>query len=161
MTRSMPWPSALHDAPSSSHPPVARAASPSGLSSPSDDVGSYGEGDDICTVVWQLDVTTQALHDESREVKRLRACLSAAETALGAVDQETAVARAAATVAQAELTGKMISPASHLACNSLTLIQRVFMFLPSQPCRNSCPLLRPRRWICIGPTKVWPGTWRR
>ena len=47
-------------------------------------------------MVWDLDVTRQALHVENRGGERLWSCLSTMETALAATDRETAMAEAAA-----------------------------------------------------------------
>ena len=46
-------------------------------------------------MVWDLDVTRQALRAESQEAERLRSCLSTMETALTVADRETAAAEAA------------------------------------------------------------------
>jgi hypothetical protein len=45
-------------------------------------------------VVWELDVTRQALRDECREAEQLRECISIMETALDATGREAAVAKA-------------------------------------------------------------------
>jgi hypothetical protein len=47
-------------------------------------------------MVWDLDVTRQALRVENREAKQLRSCLSAVEMALATTDREMAMAEAAA-----------------------------------------------------------------
>jgi uncharacterized membrane protein len=49
----------------------------------------------------------QALQEGCQEVERLKECLSAAKTALGAVDGEAADARAANVAAHAKLTGEL------------------------------------------------------
>ena len=46
-------------------------------------------------MLWDLDVTSQALRTKNREVEQLWLCLFAMETALTVVDRETAVAEAA------------------------------------------------------------------
>ena len=46
-------------------------------------------------MVWDLDVTRQALRVENREVQLVRSCLSVMETALAAAHRETAMAEAA------------------------------------------------------------------
>jgi hypothetical protein len=53
----------------------------------------------ILLVVQELDVTHEALHDESLEARRLRECIWATKTTLGATSGEAAEARAAAMVA--------------------------------------------------------------
>lgn len=50
----------------------------------------------------------QALQDGCREVERLKACLSAAETVLGAADGEVVEAKATDAAARAELAGELI-----------------------------------------------------
>ena len=55
------------------------------------------EGGDIHTIVWDLDMTNQALHEESWEVEWLWLCLSVVETTLAAAKQEMAMAKAMAT----------------------------------------------------------------
>lgn len=45
-------------------------------------------------MVWELDVTRQALRDECREAEQLRECISIMETALDATGREAAVAKA-------------------------------------------------------------------
>ena len=47
-------------------------------------------------MVWDLDVTRQAIRMENREAEWLWPCLSAMETALTATDREMAVAQATA-----------------------------------------------------------------
>ena len=47
-------------------------------------------------LVWDLDVTRQALRGENLEVERLRSCLSTMEMALAVANRETATAKAAA-----------------------------------------------------------------
>ena len=47
-------------------------------------------------MVWDLDVTRQALRMENREAERLQSCFSTMETALTVADRETAMAEAAA-----------------------------------------------------------------
>ena len=46
-------------------------------------------------MVWDLDVTRQALRVENREAEWLRSCLSTVEMALAAANRETAAAEAA------------------------------------------------------------------
>jgi hypothetical protein len=48
------------------------------------------------TMVWDLDVTRQALRVENWEAERLRLCFSAMETALTAADRESAMTEAGA-----------------------------------------------------------------
>ena len=45
-------------------------------------------------MVWDLDVTRQALHAECQEVERLQSCLSTVETTLAITNRETATAEA-------------------------------------------------------------------
>ncbi|XP_066375112.1 uncharacterized protein [Miscanthus floridulus] len=73
------------------------------IPSSSDTSSDEEEGGDIGAMVRDLDVTSQALHKESRETERLQLCLSAVETALDVVDRETTVAEAVAMEAQAQL----------------------------------------------------------
>ena len=47
-------------------------------------------------MVWDLDVTRQALHVENLETEQLWSCLSAVEMALAKADRETATAEATA-----------------------------------------------------------------
>lgn len=63
-------------------------------------------GQDIQTIGRELDVVDQALHDECREVERLRACLLVVEMALGVMNEETAVARATDTYTHVGLANK-------------------------------------------------------
>lgn len=49
-------------------------------------------GEDIHTMVQQLDVTGQALCDKCREAERLSECLSNIETLLGTTDDEAVAA---------------------------------------------------------------------
>ena len=46
-------------------------------------------------MVWDVDMTRQALYMENREVERLRSCFSAVETALTIADRETPTDEAA------------------------------------------------------------------
>jgi hypothetical protein len=55
--------------------------------------------DDVLTLVEQLDMATSALHEESREVDRLRLFVAA-------MKRETVVAEIAAAEAQACVAGK-------------------------------------------------------
>ena len=45
-------------------------------------------------ILWDLDMTRQALHTENQGAERLWSCLSAAETALAIANREMAVAEA-------------------------------------------------------------------
>ena len=45
-------------------------------------------------MVWDLDITRQALRVENRKVERLQSCLSAVEMALTVADRETTATEA-------------------------------------------------------------------
>ena len=62
---------------------------------------------DIHTMRGELAVMGQTLQDGCREVEGLKECLSAAETALGAVYREAAKTRSANVAACVELTGEL------------------------------------------------------
>ena len=56
----------------------------------------------------ELAVAGQAFRDGCREVEWLKACLSAAETALSAADGEAVKAKAVDAAARAKLVGELI-----------------------------------------------------
>lgn len=71
-------------------------------------LASDEEGGDIHTIVWDLDMTNQALHEESWEVEWLWSCLLAVEMALATAKQEMAMAKAMATNTEAQFASRAI-----------------------------------------------------
>jgi hypothetical protein len=67
---------------------------PSTLPSSSDDEEAEGDEHDIHNVREELAIAGQSLRNRCPEVERLKECLAAAKTTLGATDREAADARA-------------------------------------------------------------------
>jgi hypothetical protein len=84
------------------------------LSSPSSSNKEDVKGDnhDIHTVQGELAMAWQSLRDGCLEVERLKECVAAAKTTLGAADGEAAGARAAVVATRTELIGELIFFAS-------------------------------------------------
>ena len=103
----MPWPTAVREALSLSRPLATQAVLP--LASPSsfDDEEDEGDEHDIHTVREELSMAGQSPQNGCREVERLKECLTAAETALDAMDVEAADTRAANAATRTELTGEL------------------------------------------------------
>ena len=97
--------------------------------SPSSSDGEEAKGDEhnIHTVRGELAVAEQSLQNGCREVERLKECLEAAETALGATDGEAANTRAINVATSTKLAAELNLFASFAKLLLvLTLILRVF-----------------------------------
>jgi hypothetical protein len=84
-----------------------QALLPPASPSSSDNKEAEGDEHDIHSIREELAVAGQSIWNGCQGVERLKECLAATETVLGAVDEESAGAKAANVATRTELAGEL------------------------------------------------------